>query len=481
MKVKNLKHEAEKEVSGSVLVDVFGSCVSRTIFLNGNFELKGSADSRIKINYFFDKHPMLSCMTPVPNTTVLNTEKIYKIKKEELWDKTERNLRGLQQELLKQTIPLISESKAQFFVFDLYDFQTNIIIYDNTMFSPYKYEFFNTNLYKNNKDKFSTLVYPLDIPWGLWYGYVKMFMDFVVNKYGKENIILIRFSACSHYLTKQNRILPIPKQYINPWTANYKFNNQLRQLEDRLIEEYNPHVIDYSKYYIGDENKTPDLQGAHFSDGYYKESFKKIKEILFDLETHDSIKKYNTLSYEGICNILRMPISNEEFEKMWNIICNPIVKEGISIILDRISDLSEEKIIRNRYFLSNVYAISESLSYVLRNKLFSQSEKDYLLSKELISKLPHPFTAEQKGLLDILFDGLQDSLYIDNNFDSVFQKFLLLFDYGNLAWVEYLRKMEQINPSHPNVIRYMYFYACAIDDEILMKKYSPNKQEQEVK
>lgn len=476
MNTNDHKPTGNHDITDSILVDVFGSCVSRTVFLDGNFELKGCADPRIKINYFFDKHPILSCMTPVPNTPVLNAEKILAIRKEELWDKSEHNLRGIQQELLKSTISLISESKAQFFVFDLYDFQTNIMLYDNTMFSPYKYEFFNTRLYQNNKNQFSNLVYPLELPLGLWYGYVKMFMDFIIEKYGIENIILIRFSACSHYISKQKNVLSIPARYINPWTANYRFNDKLRQLEDRIIDEYNPHVIDYSKYYIGDENKHSDLQGAHFSDGYYKESFKKIKEILFDLPSSSLTKKFSALSYDGICNILRIPISDAEYRKMWDIICNPIVKDDNSVILDRISSLSVEEIINNRFFLSNIYAIGESLTYVLHNNLFSTSEKDYLLSQQLLDQLPQPFTSNQKKLLNVLLEGLNDNLLIDCNFDDVFRKFLLLLDHSNVAWVDYLRCMERIEPNHPEVIKYMYSYACAIDDKSLMEKYSPNRR-----
>ena len=263
------------------LIDIHGSCVSRAIFLNGNLEATGCADPRMQINYYFDKHPILSCMTPVPHTNVLNESSIEKISEKELWDKSERNLRGLKQELLKSTRPLIKKSEADFFVFDLYDFHTNLMMYDDTIFSPYKYEFFNTNLYKNNVSEFTQMIFPLDLPLGLWWGYIELFFDEVFEKYGQDRVILVRFKACSYYVSKEKKVCPIPENFVRPWMANAKYNNKIRELEERIIEKYHPHVLDLSKYYIGDQKYNSDLQGAHFSKEYYMESFEKIKEIVF--------------------------------------------------------------------------------------------------------------------------------------------------------------------------------------------------------
>ena len=315
------KKSVERDTNETYSVDIYGSCVSRAVLLEGDVTKKGSVEPRININYFFDKHPILSCMTPVPNTEILNENIINNITSDELWDKSTHNLRGIKQELLKVTLPMIRESKANYFIFDLYDFHTNLLIYDHTLISPYKYESFNTRIYQNNKQQFNQLFFPLELPLGLWYGYVKLFMDEVFAKYGKENVIMLRFNACSHYLTKDKKVCEIPKNFLNPWMANYRFNERLRMLEDRIIEDYSPQVIDLSKYYIGDESFITDLQGAHFSEGYYLESMRKLREIILDKK---DMKWHSAeLSFTAISNIFMMDIENEEFKKMWKLIEPP--------------------------------------------------------------------------------------------------------------------------------------------------------------
>ncbi len=167
-----------------IMVDIFGSCVTRAIFLDGKLEEKGCVDPRIKINYFFDKHPILSCVTPVPNTEVLNQNTIECIEKEELWQKTEHNLRGIKQELLKSTMPMIKESVAKYFIFDLYDFHTNLMVYDNTMFSPYELYYSFESIF----DKFLILFENENI---MWIDYLKQ-----AEKLQPRNREVINYLLC---------------------------------------------------------------------------------------------------------------------------------------------------------------------------------------------------------------------------------------------------------------------------------------------
>lgn len=120
----------ERGTMNPYLVDIYGSCVSRAVLLDGDMQAKGCADDGIKVNYYFDKHPVLSCITPVPNTDILNKKTIEKIEKLELYSKEDRTLRGLKQE--------------------------------------FSYEFFNTDIFKKNPVAFSTVLFPLDLPIGIW-------------------------------------------------------------------------------------------------------------------------------------------------------------------------------------------------------------------------------------------------------------------------------------------------------------------------
>lgn len=448
----------------SILVDIFGSCVSRYIFFDGGIDGKGCADPRIKINYFFDKHPILSCVTPMPNDETINSETISQITIDELWDKNEHELRALKQELSKSCMKIIKNSKAEYFVLDLYALHTNLLIYKETMFSPYRYEFFGTNLYKQNKEKFSHLFFPFDLPIGLWYGYIVEFMNEIVKHYG-QNIILVRFTACSHYVSYQKEVKPIPPEFLTPWMASYKFNDRVRELEDLIIRDFKPHVIDYSKYYIGDQNHNPSLQGAHFNIGFYTESFAKIKEILFSKPKEQQI--FDTLSYIGVRDILRIDLNNKEYEKMLNYICNPLYKSSPFAPLNVLSTLSNAEIVQNRLFLSNIYEICNHVAKYLDNDLFSNDEKSYLLMYQINQVL----SVNNNKQIDILNKMNQiTTLEITGNIENVFEKFLILFEHSHLCWIDYLKKSSELAPYDKTVTKYMLDYACAIEDEALIEQ-----------
>lgn len=455
-----------KNVNNRILVDIFGSCVSRYTFSDGAIDCRGCADERIKINYFFDKHSILSCMTPAPNDEIINSETISQISMDELWDKTNHELRTLKQELSKSCMRIMKNSNADYFIFDLFGLHTNLLLYKETMFSPYRYEFFGTNLYKKNKDKFSGLFFPFDIPIGLWYGYIVEFMNEVVKHYG-ENIILVRFKACSHYVSYQKEVKPIPPEFLAPYMANYKFNDKLNQLEDLIIKEFKPHVIDYSKYYIGDQNHNPSLQGAHFSIGFYTESFKTIKEILFDKPKTQQI--FDTLSYIGVRDILRIELDNEEYGKMFELICNPLYKNSIFKPLNVLSTLSNNEIVENRLFLSNIYEICGHVAKYLDNDLFTDDEKSYLFMYELNQLLSEDINQIQTDILNKMKQI--NKLEITGEVESVFEKFLILFENSHLCWIDYLKKASEFAPYDKTIAEYMLNYAYAVEDKELIEKY----------
>lgn len=431
-------------------------------------QAKGCVDDRIKINYYFDKHPVLSCVTPVPNTDILNSETIEKIDKQELYSKENRTLRGMKQELLKSTLPMIRQSKADFFVFDLYTFHANLIIYDNTMFSPWSYEFFNTDIFEKNSDAFSMMFFPLDLPIGIWWGYVKSFFDVVFEKYGNEHVIMLRFTACSHYIANDKKVYPIPDVCKKPWKANDKYNVKLRELEERIIREYNPHVVDYSKYYMGDSTYSEDIQGAHFSVEYYKESFKAIKEILLGIDKSKKIFCYERLSFSGIAELLEKDLSQEEFRKMWICIESPIKKLDECTVLKRLAQLSDDIIISNRFFISEICRLAEEMSYILENPLFSNADRIFVLFRHIGIWKAGNFTKEELCFLNCIFKGENINSF---SYENLLQKFEVLFENDDIVWMDYLVAAEQMNPDSIEVLQYMKYYAVAIEDWAMAEMY----------
>ena len=166
---------------------------------------------------------------------------------------------------------------------------------------------------------------------------------------------------------------------------------------------------------------------------------------------------------------------------MWNQITSPL--RGLTGLpsLERLAVYSDTIILQHRLFFSNLFAVAESISYILDNDIFAPQEKDWLFYQELERLLPQPYTDAQALLLKDLFHLGEDNTYSftlteqmqkaedSPSFEAVFQKFLLLFDHGNIVWIDYLLLAEQMNPNHPETLQYLLHYAEALEDEELIK------------
>ena len=262
-------------------------------------------------------------------------------------------------------------------------------------------------------------------------------------------------------------------------------NKHARELEERIINDYHPNVIDYTKYYIDDEGYWSNLQGAHFAKGCYTESFKRMKEILLRPEgdTRGGLV-FTQLSFEGISDILKTPMPEDQFAVMWQRIVSPVREVKGVPALERLATYSDEIVIHNRLFSSNLYLIAESVSYILENDLFTRDEKDWLFCRKVNELMPKPYTDAQLQILrDIFREALEEgdtfsfecrgqepenALY---SFEPVFEKFLILFENDNLAWIAYLFQAEKLNPDHPETLQYLLHYATALEDEKLIEYY----------
>lgn len=254
-------------------VNILGSCISRLIMLAGDQEGHGIADLEMELGYFLDKQNIVCTMLP----SAFSKEEINSVMAEELWDRSRH--RVLKQCLDKSTNRLLLESDAEYVVMDLYDMQTDFAILHNTMFSTCAHEFFNTQLFKKYQNEVQTANL-MKLPEWLWYGYVDLFFEQLMKKYDKDHIILNRFRSNTYYLSKEGRLERIPDTFKQPYHSNDAYNETLKCLEDYIISRYDPYVLDFSKFYCGDAEKWDNLNGAHFENDFYTDSFQCIKEIM---------------------------------------------------------------------------------------------------------------------------------------------------------------------------------------------------------
>lgn len=254
---------------------ILGSCVSRVSLLDGNQTGHGVVADHLELTYFLDKQNMALAMMP----PAFSKEEVDSVTADQLWDKS--RIHTVKQSLNKDTLRLIMESDVDYLVMDLMDFQTNFAILGTTAFDTNAYEFMNTALFRKYQDKIKVSNF-MELPEWIYYPYVDLFFEEVLQKFDSDHIILNRFRANTYYLGKDGMIKKIPDNYKNPYQANDKYNVPLRKLEDYIIDKYDPYVVDLSKFYMGDENEWDNLQGAHFEREFYHETYETILHIIND-------------------------------------------------------------------------------------------------------------------------------------------------------------------------------------------------------
>ena len=324
-------------------VEILGSCVSRVIMLNGKQTEHGMDNRYIKMNHFFDKNNIVFCMMPAP----FPKEEVESVKASELWESS--RIHSLKQCLDKSTVSLILNGKSDYLILDFYDFEVTHAIFRNTAFSTCANEFFTTELFKKHKSEITTFNWK-DVPKFLYYPYIDLFFEKISEKYDNNHIILNRFRATSHYIDKQNKVQPIPEKFLQPFHANYHYNETVRNLENYIIDKYHPYVIDLSKYFVGDEHLWDNLNGAHFQKIFYEESFQIIKDIIFGQPKQ---KVFDGLTPKAVTEILETGLCADEFEKYLQNVSNPFCT-GLSVD-EFVSQLSMEKIAQNQEKIADKY------------------------------------------------------------------------------------------------------------------------------
>lgn len=442
----------------SVTVDILGSCVSRVVLLGGDISKRGTINENINIRYFLDKHNIVCCMLQAPFTR----EEVESIQAEELWDSS--RLRSLKQSLNKYTIPMLLSGESDFLIIDLYELMTDVAFFDKTMFSTTCHEFFNTKLYKEKYiGKVGTINF-MNINSFLWYGYIDLFFEKIISKYDSDKIILNRIRSSSHYITKDGYIQEIPQQFLKPFHANYKYNEQLSEIEDYIINKYNISVIDFSKYFIVDEKLWTNLNGVHYQKMFYEQSLIALEDIILN---NSKQKYYNKLTCKCISDILMIDFDNDlEYLKYFRQIDSPF---NACDILDSIClKFTEDEVINNRQFISALYLAAHKNKDILEDDTVSNEFK----INKIIGSIP---SYDIKNEFDRLFIKFISNYYRDNVMESakyLFSVFLELLNQGDCRWINLLEKIESILPNDKTIIFYKLQYLKAIEDYVNIELYS---------
>lgn len=254
-------------------VNILGSCISRISLLDGDRSGHGIAHDRIEMEYFLDKQNIALSVMPPP----FSKNEIMDISAEELWDKS--RIHSLRQCLNKSTVHMLLESDADWLVMDLFDMQNDFAIYKETAFATCAHEYFQTKCFNKYKEDIKVANF-MTLPKWVWYPYVDIFFEKIMKKYDENHIILNRFRSNTYYLDKDGAIKEIPNNFKNPFQANDKYNQSLKELEDYIIEKYNPYVIDLTQYFMGDATFWDNLNGAHFEKEFYRETYTQLIRII---------------------------------------------------------------------------------------------------------------------------------------------------------------------------------------------------------
>lgn len=162
---------------------------------------------------------------------------------------------------------------------DLFDMQNDFAIYKETAFATCAHEYFQTSCSRKYKEDLQIANF-MTLPKWIWYPYVDIFFEKIMAKYDANHIILNRFRSNTYYLGKDGMIKEIPDNFKQPYQANDKYNQSLKELENYITAKYNPYVIDISQYFMGVETFWENLNGAHFEKEFYRETFTQLIKII---------------------------------------------------------------------------------------------------------------------------------------------------------------------------------------------------------
>ncbi len=254
----NALREYEKACKPTV-VDIWGSCISRET-VNRNI-------SGIFVDKYIFKQPFLLSEEPdIPFDTSIGADKFCGSS----WRK-----RTIKEAFLHEGRRILSDSTADWLIFDMYDLICNMKKYSGSLFEVDDF-ILRTDFYRTIADKCESTYLFKEKSREYLDKSLESFCRFVVKRYGK-NIILIKADLKNKFITLDNTISDLPDSD-DTFEEKKAF---IAEYEDKFARLTGCFVIDISKRYYADD-RFP-LGGAHivhYEDEFYSRCCKRISEIL---------------------------------------------------------------------------------------------------------------------------------------------------------------------------------------------------------
>ena len=135
------------------------------------------------------------------------------------------------------------------------------------------------------------------------------------------------------------------------------------ELENYVIERYNPWVIDMTKYFIPDEDYNSDVTPVHYEKLYETVS----QDILGKISNSDYVQTYDVLPYYAVKAVFSRNLDQVNFKKYLAEIKNPF--SGIGLLHSVFAGEKQDELIENRHFVARVYSFFSSYESVYETEI----------------------------------------------------------------------------------------------------------------
>ncbi len=348
--------------------DVHGSCVSFSILKKDTPE-----GCRIKLDSL-DNHYFFSHI----NIAGSMGKKIDVEPAEEELSVFEEHLRrNLITDLNKTVVTELLQSDAEWLLVDFYDFARVQWAYRGGSYTHTVFLNEAKDYYQKVSDQMEGPFRWIDLPTFLYYDKVDEYFRIMVEKYGREHIILNRIYFNRYYIDGDNSLKEIRKNI--DWVGSYKDNGVIRRLEDHVIEKFGIKSIDVSKYFVADFNFTKDILAVHYEEEYYRLAGRIISKMVRGEEA-----AADKLDLEGLkAKLCRSPyVDPGESEGYLSCACSPFhCYEPLDVlfeVLDNDEIISCKDVIIRLYewvFREPEYFMNSEIPVeTIQNKLIEQFE-----------------------------------------------------------------------------------------------------------
>ncbi len=249
--------------------DVHGSCVSFSILKKETEEGCQIKLECLDNNFFFSHINIAGSMGN--RIDVEPTEEELSVFEEHL-------RRNLITDLNKTVVEELLLSDAEYLLVDFYDFARVQWAYRGGSFTHTVFLNEAKDYYQKVQDQMEGLFRWINLPTFLYYDKVDEYFRIMVEKYGKEHIILNRIYFNRYYIDENHTLKEIRKNI--DWVGSYRDNDVIRRLEEHVIKKFGIKSIDVSKYFVADYNFGKDILAVHYEEEYYHLAGRIISKLI---------------------------------------------------------------------------------------------------------------------------------------------------------------------------------------------------------